>query len=117
VRVSIAGQPDPLNVSQSFREGWEPVKASEYPELDVQPIRDGRWPDGVEIGGLLLCVTSIANMTRRADYYRQLTATQMKSVNDQLEREEDPRLRTMFRQHRTNTGFGQSAMSDARAVR
>ena len=112
VRVSIAGQGDPLNVSQSFREGWEPVLAKDYPELDVLPVRDGRWPDGVEVGGLLLCRTSLQNMSQRAAYYRQLTQQQMKSVNDQLEREEDPRLRTMFRQHRTHTGFGQAAQND-----
>jgi hypothetical protein len=115
--VSIAGEPDPLNVSQSFREGWEPVLAKDYPELDILPVKDGRWPEGVEVGGLLLCRTSLANMSQRAEYYRKLTQQQMKSVNDQLESQEDPRLRTMFRQHRTHTGFGQSAQNDARIVR
>lgn len=116
VRVSIAGQGDPLNVSQSFREGWEPVLAKDYPELDVLPVRDGRWPDGVEVGGLLLCRTSLANMSQRAAYYRQLTQQQMKSVNDQLEAQEDPRLRTMFRQHRSHIGFGPSAQNDAARI-
>ena len=33
VRVSLLGQEDARNVSIRFREGWEPVKSEEHPEL------------------------------------------------------------------------------------
>jgi len=40
----------------------------------------------------------------------------MKSVNDQLDAEEDPRFRTMFRQHETTVsrGFGPIARREPR---
>jgi len=109
VRVSFGGQPDPLNVSNARQEGWEPVRAADYPELEIKPDRDSRYPDNVEVGGLLLCATSSAQMAQRTAYYEALTKRQMQAVNDQLDREQDPRLRTMTRSHQTSVGFGPEA--------
>lgn len=108
VRASAMGQADPVNISQSFREGWSPVSGAEYPELKILTDHGTRWPDGIEVGGLVLCAASVAHMKQRQEYYRALTEAQMKSVNDQLEAEEDPRLRTIFRRHesRVSRGFG-----------
>ena len=33
VRVSTMGQPDSTNVSSKLREGWEPVRAEDHPEI------------------------------------------------------------------------------------
>ena len=38
VRVATQGQVDPTNVSSKLREGWEPVKASDHPEITVVSI-------------------------------------------------------------------------------
>jgi len=113
VRVSSLGQADPGNVSSSFQEGWEPVRAADYPELEFRPERDSRYPDNVEIGGLLLCAAPLALMKQRTEHYRALTARQMQAVNDQLDREQDPRLRTI-RQHETTVGFGPDARRERR---
>jgi hypothetical protein len=109
VRVSAAGQLDPLNLSNSRQEGWEPVRAADYPELELRTDRDSRYPDGVEVGGLLLCVASTAMMKQRETYYTNLTQRQITAVNDQLDREQDPRLRTMVRSHQSSVGFGPEA--------
>lgn len=108
VRTASQGQMDPVNVSQSFREGWQPVQASEYPELKVLSDFGTRWPDGIEIGGLLLCSAPMAQVKGRMEHFTNLTRRQMQSVNDQLEADQDPRFRTMFRQHETTVtrGFG-----------
>ena len=36
VRVSLLNEPDNMNVSSKMREGWEPVKHSEHPEVILQ---------------------------------------------------------------------------------
>lgn len=115
VRISALGQSDPGNVSSSFQEGWEPVRAADYPELEFRPDRDSRYPENVEIGGLLLCAAPVALMKQRAEHYAQMTQRQMKAVNDQLDREQDPRLRTMVRSHQSTVGFGPDARREGRA--
>ena len=35
VRVSTMGQNDPRNVSSKLREGWEPVRAADHPEISM----------------------------------------------------------------------------------
>jgi len=105
------GQADPVNVSSSFREGWVPVEGSDYPELKVLSDPGSRWPQGIEVGGLLLCSAPANMLTVRSEHYRRMAAAQIKSVNDQFEAEEDPRLRTMFREHtsRVSRSFGSPA--------
>jgi hypothetical protein len=111
VRTSSQGQADPVNVARSIREGWSPVAGAEYPELNIMSDHGTRWPDGVEVGGLLLCSAPAARVRLRAEHYASLTARQMQSVNDQLEADQDPRFRTMFRSHQTSVsrGFGPDA--------
>jgi len=111
VRTASQGQADPVNVSRSIREGWSPVAGAEYPELNIMSDHGTRWPEGVEVGGLLLCSAPAARVKMRAEHYANLVARQIKSVNDQLEADQDPRFRTMFRSHQTSVtrGFGPDA--------
>lgn len=108
IRTSAMGQADPVNVSTAFREGWTPVAGVEYPELKILSDHGSRWPESVEVGGLLLCSAPASLITKRGEHYRRMAAAQMKSVNDQLESEEDPRMRTMFRNNSSEVrrGFG-----------
>jgi hypothetical protein len=112
VRTSAGGQSDAINVSRRQREGWIPVKASEYPELQIMCDRDSRFPDSIEVGGLLLCVNTDENVRQRNEYYRTQTVAQMKAVDSQLMAEEDPRLRTMYRKASSRTRFGPESRRD-----
>jgi hypothetical protein len=112
VRTSVLGQPDPSNVSSSLQEGWVPVRAADYPEMEVLPDRNSRFPDGVEIGGLVLCASSTALMKQRADYYAQMSQRQMQAVNDQLDAQADPRLQ-VHRSHQSTVGFGPDARRES----
>jgi hypothetical protein len=35
IRLSTQGQNDPSNISSKLREGWEPVRASDHPEIHI----------------------------------------------------------------------------------
>ena len=43
VRVSTMGQPDSTNVSSKLREGWEPVRAEDHPEIFSDAVADARF--------------------------------------------------------------------------
>jgi len=81
IRISTLGKDDARNVSKRFREGWAAVVASEYPELDFVNDVNSRWPEGVEIGGLLLCKMPAKKAKERNEYYARLATQQLESVN------------------------------------
>jgi hypothetical protein len=55
IRLSTMGTADPSNISSKLREGYEPCKAEDYPELMMHATTEGRFKGGIEVGGLLLC--------------------------------------------------------------
>lgn len=109
VRTAAGGQSDSLNVARRLREGYVPVKAKDYPELQILSDTESRFPDSVEVGGLLLCTVAEEIARARNDYYRTQTKAQMQAVDSQLMAEQDPRLRTLYRNVKSQTRFGPDA--------
>ena len=105
VRVSMQGQSDPTNVSSKIREGWEPVKASEHPEIILMSGQANRFPDSIEIGGLLLCKTPVEFTKDRDAYFAKQAEAQMASVDNTYMRESDPRM-PMFKERSSKVTFG-----------
>ena len=106
IRVSTLGTADPMNISSKLREGWEPVKASEHPEIQLMNIGDkARFPDSIEIGGLILCKTPKEFVDQRNGYYQKQTDSQMQSVDNNFMRENDPRM-PLFKERRSEVKFG-----------
>ena len=108
IRVSTLGTDDPMNISSKLREGWEPVKASEHPEIQLMGTGKNRFPDSIEIGGLLLCKTPIEFAEQRDAYYQQQAEGQMSSVDNNFMRESDPRA-PLFRERQTKVTFGRGS--------
>ena len=105
VRVSTRGQDDPVNVTRQLREGWEPVKASDQPEVFVASIESERFRDNIVIGGLMLCKAPKELVDERSDYYQQQADAQIKSVDNNFMRENDPRM-PLFAERKTKVTFG-----------
>ena len=106
IRVSTLGTADPGHVASKLREGWEPVKASEHPEIQIMATGDKpRFPDSIEIGGLLLCKTPKEFVAQRNSYYQRQTDGQMQSVDNAFMRENDPRM-PVFKERRSEVKFG-----------
>ena len=105
VRVSTMGQPDSTNVSSKLREGWEPVRAEDHPEIFSDAVADARFKDNVIVGGLMLCKAPIELVEERTEYYENLTESQMRSVDQSLMRENDPRM-PIFNDRKTKVTFG-----------
>jgi hypothetical protein len=106
IRVSTLGTADPMNISSKLREGWEPVKASEHPEIRLMDTGNKpRFPDSIEVGGLILCKTPVEFVSQRNSHYQRQTDGQMQSVDNNFMRENDARM-PLFRERRTEVKFG-----------
>ena len=105
VRTSTMGSADPMNVSQKRREGFEPVKAEDYPELMSHASVDGQFKGSIEIGGLVLCRAPAEFMEQRAEHYAQQNKAQMESVDNTFLRDNDPRMQK-FAERSTKVTFG-----------
>ena len=105
IRVATQGQTDATNVSSKFREGWEPVKAADHPEITVVTVENERFKDNVVVGGLILCKAPKELIEERTAYYEQQTKGQIESVDNNLMRENDPRM-PLFHERKTKVTFG-----------
>jgi hypothetical protein len=105
IRVSTMGTSDPSNISSKLREGYEPVKAEDYPELMMHAINEGRFKGGIEVGGLLLCRIPEEFLQQRAAYYERQNQAQMDSVDNSYLSENDPRMKK-FSERSTKVTFG-----------
>ena len=105
VRVSTLGTKDPMNVSAKLREGWEPVKASDHPEVHLDIVEDGRFKDNIVVGGLMLCKIPAEFVEQRNAYYTGQADAQMKSVDNNFMRENDPRM-PLFADKKSKVSFG-----------
>ena len=108
VRTSTLGTSDPMNVSSKRREGFEPVKAEDYPELMAHSSIDGQFKGSIEIGGLVLCRAPEEFMKQRSAHYEKLANNQMESVDNTYLRENDPRM-PMFKERSTKVTFGKGS--------
>ena len=105
IRTSNQGTIDPTNVSSKLREGWEPVKASDHPEITIVTIENERFKDNVIIGGLMLCKAPEELVEERSTYYKQQADNQIHSVDNNLMREHDPRM-PLFNDRKSKVTFG-----------
>jgi hypothetical protein len=101
VAISIAGQDHATNMSQKRRDGWEPVKAVDHPELQVPGNKDGN----VEIGGLLLCKAPKEMIEGRRQYYAKKAQNQMDSVDNSFMKNSDARM-PLFSDRKTTVSKG-----------
>ena len=105
VRVSTRGNADPTNVSSKLREGWEPVKASDHPEIVLTGIENERFKDNIVMGGLMLCKAPEELVEERNAYYQEQADSQMRAVDQNFMRENDPRM-PLFSERSSKTAFG-----------
>ena len=105
IRVATQGQVDPTNVSSKLREGWEPVKAVDHPEITMVAVENEKFADNIVIGGLMLCKAPQEMVDERTAHYQQQTRNQIHSVDNNLMRENDPRM-PLFNERKSKVTFG-----------
>ena len=108
IRLATLNSADPGNISSKLREGWEPVKASDHPEIRLFGTQSGQFKDSIEIGGLLLCKIPAEFMEQRSAYYNGQAESQMNSVDNNFMRENDPRM-PLFKERSSKVTFGKGS--------
>jgi hypothetical protein len=105
-KAGWAYEPDNMNVSSKMREGWEPVKHSEHPEVVLQADPNSQFKDGIEIGGLLLCKAPQEMMDQRQAFVDEKTRAQTQAVDQSYLNQNDPRMPKFAEGQENGKSFG-----------
>ena len=105
IRIATLGKDDPTNLNSKLQEGWEPVKASDHPEIRLFGASNKDFPGNIVTGGLILCKSPVEFVEQRDDYFRQQSETMMSSVDNTYMRESDPRM-PLFKERSSSVTFG-----------
>ena len=106
VRTSTLGNNDNTNVSSRFRQGYTPVKAKDFPELQVVSDFDSRFKDNIEVGGLLLCSIPTEIVEERVEGQREMARNAQEAVDRNFMRENDSRMPVLAPERSSRTSFG-----------
>ena len=84
IRSESLGFQDTKNISGRLREGYELVRADEYPDSDYPVVSDGKFKGIIGVGGLLLARIPEELAKQRSDYYANLAKGQDEAVEHDL---------------------------------
>ena len=96
IRVESVGFMDSGNVSKKLREGWEFVRAEEVTnemgDHDYPVIHEGRHQGLIGVGGLVLARIPEEIVEQRKQYFKGITADQVKAVDNDILKEQRPEM-------------------------
>ena len=96
IRTESVGFMDTGNVSKKLREGWEFVRAEEIKnqlgDHDYPVVREGQYQGLIGVGGLVLARIPEEVVEQRKKYFENITADQVKSVDNDILREQRPEM-------------------------
>ena len=105
IRAEMLGHDDKPNFTKRLREGYEPVRADEYPNFECAVIEDGKYKGVIGVGGLILARLPGEVAESRKDYFAQKTSQQMTAVDNDLMREQHPSM-PISRERSSRVSFG-----------
>ena len=107
IRVEVLGFDDTKNVSGKLREGWELVRADEYPEQDFPSLTTGKYSGVIGVGGLVLARIPEEIAQQREAYYQDQTKQRDEAVNNDVIKEQHPSM-PINNERQTRVTFGGS---------
>ena len=105
IRAETIGQPDQKNVSARLREGWEFVRADEYPDMEWPTIDSGKWNGVIAVGGLMLARIPEETIAERNSYFSQLTKDKDDAIANDPLKDQHPSM-PVSNESRTRVSFG-----------
>ena len=105
IRAETIGQPDQKNVSARLREGWEFVRADEYPDMEWPTIDSGKWNGVIAVGGLMLARIPEETIAERNSYFSQLTKDKDDAIANDPLKDQHPSM-PVSNESRSRVSFG-----------
>lgn len=106
IRVESGGFDDRKNLSARLREGFELVRAEEYPDFEAPTIQDGVHAGVIGVGGLVLARIPKETVAQRRAYYQGQTRDQIQAVDNDLFREQHPSMPIIKPERQSRVTFG-----------
>jgi|TARA_R100000458_G_C8254533_1_gene230838 hypothetical protein len=109
VRTNIMGTDDTKNLSARLREGFDLVRADEYPDFHAPTIQDGKHAGVIGVGGLVLARFPIESQEERDAYFRAKTEGQQEAIDNDMLREQHPSMPISKPERQSRVTFGGKA--------
>ena len=109
VRTNIMGTDDTKNLSARLREGFDLVRADEYPDFHAPTIQDGKHAGVIGVGGLVLARFPIESQEERNAYFRAKTEGQQEAIDNDMLREQHPSMPISKPERQSRVTFGGKA--------
>ena len=88
IRAESIGFQDTKNISARLREGYELVRADQYPDSEYPVVASGKYAGVIGVGGLLLARIPEELAKQRTDYFQELAKGQDEAVEHDLMKEQ-----------------------------
>ena len=105
IRAEILGHQDTSNIAKNIREGYELVRADEYPDSDYPAMSEGRYAGVIGVGGLLLARIPEEIALQIDEYYAKQNKAKEEAVDTNLLKEQHPSMR-FSKENDTRVTFG-----------
>ena len=96
---------DAKNIASSLREGWELVRADEYPDSIYPEMTEGRYAGVIGVGGLLLARIPEEIALQIDAYYKKQNEAKEEAVENNLMKEQHPSMKFQ-KESNTRVTFG-----------
>ena len=105
IRAETMGFNDTKNVAASLREGYELVRAEDYPDQDFPTETTGKYAGIIGVGGLLLAKIPEEIAKQIEAYYDQQTKDKDDAINNDLLKDQHPSM-PINSERQTRVTFG-----------
>ncbi len=106
IRESVMEYDDKTNVHKKRQEGWELVRAEEYPDYVGPVIDEGRNAGTIGVGGLILARIPVELVEQRNNHFNTVAQNQMDAVDRDWMRENNALMPKQAPQRKTSVSFG-----------
>jgi hypothetical protein len=106
IRESVMEFDDKTNVHKKRQEGWELVRAEDFPEYSGPVVDEGRNAGIIGVGGLVLARIPVELVEQRSRHYNKVTQNQMDAVDGDWMRDNNVAMPKLAPSRKSSVSFG-----------